>query len=209
MMTIEVQVRKGTLTAQRREELGRRLLGSVAGDPGDGKAPESVLATARALTNVLVREEETWVTQGDEPRYLVRLTVPGSWQSKEFTEYMIAAVTEAVAATEDDPGRLYREPHCQVQVVGLKEHAVGTLGRVTTATDITRLITDGYRASADQREPAPGTAIDPVCGMTVDLATATITLEHDGTLYAFCAPVCKKVFSEDRAGGARRGSGGA
>ena len=33
------------------------------------------------------------------------------------------------------------------------------------------------------------TAIDPVCGMTVDLATATITLDHDGTSYAFCAPV--------------------
>jgi YHS domain-containing protein len=87
-----------------------------------------------------------------------------------------------------------------VQIVGLKEHSVGTLGRVTTATEITRLMTDGYRLSGAQREAAPGTAIDPVCSMTVDLATATITLEHDGTLYAFCAPVCKKVFSEELAG---------
>jgi hypothetical protein len=37
--------------------------------------------------------------------------------------------------------------------------------------------------------------------MAVDLATATITLDHDGTRYAFCAPVCKKVFSEELAAG--------
>lgn len=201
MMTIEVHTRTGTLTAARREELGRRLLGSITGEAGDDGAPASVLEMARTLTNVLVREEETWVTNGDEPRYLVRLTVPGSWHSKEFNAYMVNAVTEAVAAMEDDPGRLYREPHCQVQVVGLKEHAVGTLGRVMTATGITRLITDDYRTSGERPEAAPGTAIDPVCGMTVELETATITLEHDGTLYAFCAPVCKKVFTEELAAG--------
>ncbi|MFC4856373.1 hypothetical protein [Actinophytocola glycyrrhizae] len=201
MITIEVHVRKGTLTAARREELGRALLGSVTGGAGEEDAPAVVLDTARTLTNVLVREEETWVTHGDQPRYLVRVTVPGSWHGKEFNTYMITAVTEAIAATEDDPGRLYREPHCQVQVVGLKEHAVGTLGKAMTATGITRLITDGYRTAGDRREAAPGTAIDPVCGMTVDLATATITLEHDDTLYAFCAPVCKKVFTEELAAG--------
>lgn len=197
MMTIEVLVRKGTTTAAQRAALGRALLTGLITEDG---APDAVLDKARALTNVLVHEPDVWVTADDAPRYLVRMVVPGSWHSKDFGAYMIPRITEIIAATEPDPGRLYREPHCQVQIIGLKEHALGTLGRVTTATDITRLITDDYRTSGDQREAAPGTAIDPVCGMTVDLATATITLERDGTLYAFCAPVCKKVFSEEPAG---------
>jgi YHS domain-containing protein len=194
MMTIEVRTRPGTLTPERREELGRRLLTELIAEES---APESVLDAARALTNVLVHEPATWVTNGDEPRYLVRVTVPGAWLGKDFGAHMIPRITALVAAFEDDPERLLREPHCQVQLVGLKEHAVGTLGRVTTSTDITRLMTEDYRTSTDQPEPAPGTAIDPVCGMTVNLATATITLEHEGTRYAFCAPVCRKVFIEE------------
>lgn len=197
MMTIEVLVRKGATTAAQRTALGNALLTGLITEDG---APDAVIGKARALTNVLVHEPEVWVTADDAPRYLVRMIVPGSWHSKDFGAYMIPRITEVIAATEPDPGRLYREPHCQVQIIGLKEHAVGTLGLVTTATDITRLITDDYRASGDQREAAPGTVIDPVCGMAVDLATATITLERDGTLYAFCAPVCKKVFSEEAAG---------
>ncbi|GAB1514589.1 YHS domain-containing protein [Actinophytocola sp. KF-1] len=197
-MTVEVFTRPGTFTAAEREHLGQALLTGLLTEEG---APEAVLAKARALTNVLVHEPATWVTNGDEPRYLVRLTVPGSWLGTSFGEHMIPKVTEVIAATEADAGRLYREPHCQVQIVGLKEHAVGTLGRVTTATDITRLMTDDYRAAGEQRDAAPGTAIDPVCGMAVDLATAAITLDHDGTRYAFCAPVCKKVFSEELAAG--------
>jgi YHS domain-containing protein len=198
MMTIEVFTRPGTFTAAQRERLATTLLTELMAEES---APEAVLAKARALTNVLVHEPATWVTNGDEPRYLVRLTVPGAWNTRNFGEHMIPKITATIAATEADAGRLYREPHCQVQIVGLKEHAVGTLGRPATATGITRLMTDDYRASGEQAEAAPGTAIDPVCGMTVDLATATLTLEHDGTLYAFCAPVCKKVFSEELAAG--------
>jgi YHS domain-containing protein len=194
MMTVEVFTPPGTFTAAQRERLGRALLTGLLAEES---APEAVLAKARAMTNVLFHEPATWVTNGDEPRYLVRLTVPGSWNGKEFGARMIPRITEAIAATETDAGRLYREPHCQVQVVGLKDHAVGTLGRVTTAADITRLMTDDYRASGERQDAAPGTAIDPVCGMAVDLATATLTLEHNGTLYAFCAPVCKKVFSDE------------
>lgn len=195
MMTVEVLTRPGTLTAEQREELGRQLLTELIAEES---APEAVLDGARTLTNVLLHEPSTWVTRGDEPRYLVRVTVPGSWNTKDFGAYLIPRITAIVAAVEDDPERLLREPHCQVQIVGLKEHAVGTLGRVTTSTDITRLMTEEYRTSGVRQEAAPGTAIDPVCGMTVDLATATLTLEHDGTLYAFCAPVCRKVFSEER-----------
>jgi YHS domain-containing protein len=40
-------------------------------------------------------------------------------------------------------------------------------------------------------------AKDPVCGMTVDPATASRTSEYEGQTYFFCAPACKKAFEAD------------
>ena len=40
-------------------------------------------------------------------------------------------------------------------------------------------------------------AIDPVCGMTVDEATAPAKTEHGGRTYYFCAPGCKRRFEAD------------
>lgn len=41
--------------------------------------------------------------------------------------------------------------------------------------------------------------LDPVCFMTVDLATTRHTVVHEGRTYAFCAPACKKLFVADPA----------
>ncbi len=40
-------------------------------------------------------------------------------------------------------------------------------------------------------------AIDPVCLMEVDEATAKWTSEYGGKMYYFCAPGCKVSFDED------------
>ena len=46
-----------------------------------------------------------------------------------------------------------------------------------------------------QMTPSPGpAAVDPVCGMTVDPATARAKIEHDGRLYYFCNPSCAHKF---------------
>lgn len=42
-------------------------------------------------------------------------------------------------------------------------------------------------------------AIDPVCGMTVDVANARFKTEHQGVTYYFCAPGCQKAFEQDPA----------
>jgi len=42
-------------------------------------------------------------------------------------------------------------------------------------------------------------AVDPVCGMLVETATARFTTVHDGTTYYFCCPACKKKFEKDPA----------
>src|SRR5947209_3375026 len=42
-------------------------------------------------------------------------------------------------------------------------------------------------------------AIDPVCGMTVDPATASASLVHDGHTYYFCNPSCRTKFQANPA----------
>jgi xanthine dehydrogenase accessory factor len=48
-----------------------------------------------------------------------------------------------------------------------------------------------------QREPPSGIAIDPVCDMEVDIATAKYMSEYEGQIYYFCAPGCKRSFEKD------------
>lgn len=40
------------------------------------------------------------------------------------------------------------------------------------------------------------TAIDPICGMTVDIATARYTFAHEGTTYYFCCAGCQGSFQK-------------
>jgi xanthine dehydrogenase accessory factor len=41
---------------------------------------------------------------------------------------------------------------------------------------------------------AAATAVDPICGMDVEIATARWTAERDGQTYYFCAPGCRRAF---------------
>ena len=48
----------------------------------------------------------------------------------------------------------------------------------------------------------PERVLDPVCGMTVDVAKAEeagLTLEHEGKTFAFCRPGCLRAFQEEPA----------
>lgn len=45
--------------------------------------------------------------------------------------------------------------------------------------------------------PAPATAVDPVCGMTVDADDSSRPFEHEGTTYYFCCPGCRASFAKD------------
>jgi P-type Cu+ transporter len=50
-------------------------------------------------------------------------------------------------------------------------------------------------ALGDHAAAAAGTAIDPVCGMTVDVATAKHKHEHGGQTWYFCNPRCLEKFA--------------
>ncbi|WOP19888.1 YHS domain-containing protein [Raineyella sp. LH-20] len=53
------------------------------------------------------------------------------------------------------------------------------------------------------------TAVDPVCGMDVEVSPSTPTAEVDARTYYFCAPGCRKAFVKDPASflGEKAGSG--
>ena len=56
-------------------------------------------------------------------------------------------------------------------------------------------------ARAHSRDPGShsATAVDPVCGMTVDVATAKHTHVHQGVQHYFCNPRCRQKFIADPA----------
>lgn len=39
-----------------------------------------------------------------------------------------------------------------------------------------------------------GSAIDPVCGMSVEKSSGTLTAEYRGETYYFCSPGCRSSF---------------
>ncbi len=59
--------------------------------------------------------------------------------------------------------------------------------------------------------PDKTTAIDPVCQMTVNTATAEYRSFHDGNAYYFCSAGCKVSFDKDPGkfiGASNRGEAG-
>ena len=55
----------------------------------------------------------------------------------------------------------------------------------------------GHHHHHEMSSALEGAVKDPVCGMTVDPATAAASYEYDGTEYYFCAVRCKERFAAD------------
>ena len=55
---------------------------------------------------------------------------------------------------------------------------------------------DGLKVQA-RSEDAPEQATDPVCGMSVTIASARQTAEVDGVVYYFCCANCRARFLKD------------
>jgi YHS domain-containing protein len=203
MMFIELFIPKGTLSEEKRRHISERIIAELF---VVDSAPAAVLEAGRAITQVVIHEPDQWNVGGqpiaptEPPRYLVRASVPEAWR-EEMSKHFISLVTRVLAEADKDPQRLYQEPHAWVHIMGVPEGSCGVFSQVMRSTDIIKLITKPFReapeGSLPTEEPAPGTAIDPICGMAVPLTGTAITLEHNGTLYAFCSHGCRVVFAEE------------
>jgi xanthine dehydrogenase accessory factor len=56
-------------------------------------------------------------------------------------------------------------------------------------------LAENARYSTSEKQQ-PTEAVDPVCGMTVEIATAHFTSEYNGKAYYFCAAGCKRSFDK-------------
>ncbi|MGH3710868.1 MAG: XdhC family protein [Pseudonocardiaceae bacterium] len=75
--------------------------------------------------------------------------------------------------------------------VSHREIAVGVLAELVQLRAAGEL-GKGVRPELPEREIVE--AIDPVCGMTVEVTSARHKVEHDGTMYYFCCAGCVKAF---------------
>lgn len=208
MLLIEIHVPRGVFSEEERQELGQRLIDTLMVE--DESHAIEVLDAQRSITQVLVHEPVTWVLgsrpaadPAAPPRYLVRVTVPGSWR-KEVSDYLPEIITDVLAETERaagrDPERVRREPHAVILVEGISEGGIGIFGKSMGSLELSEFISREYRhstAGGEAPAPAEGKLIDPVCGMSVDLDESALTLEFEGTLYGFCHGLCRRTFADE------------
>ncbi|MFE7856947.1 hypothetical protein [Streptomyces sp. NPDC057403] len=204
MIVIELFAPPGVLDQAQRQRLGKRMIDALM-STGDAHA-RSVMDSAHALTQVLIHEPAAWITgdrhhadPADPPRYLVRVSAPAAWR-KEMSAHAIERLTQALAECEAEAGRPYDEHHVLVHVVGIAEGSLGMGGRPMGSLDLIRHITAPHRDAITHMPTdglPPGTVIDPVCGMTVDLGSTDLVLELDGILHGFCNGQCRRIFADD------------
>jgi xanthine dehydrogenase accessory factor len=70
---------------------------------------------------------------------------------------------------------------------------------VAVLAELVSLRARGVFRPAVHRTAVPVEAIDPVCGMTVDVGTTHHRYAHEGRTYYFCAAGCRRQFEKDPA----------
>jgi YHS domain-containing protein len=204
MILLEILATPGALTRQQRDQLGERLLAELTNHDG---MPPDMQTASQALWHVLVSEPHTWVTRGgantphERPKYFVRLTVPSGSHplTHEVRDDYISRIS-AVLSAPTPHGDVHGQADVVVHIIELPDGSFGTFGRAMTTADVVELITAGRSAAgAAPVETGAHTAVDPVCGMTVDLTAADpVLLAVDGSRWAFCGKACRDVFAARR-----------
>ncbi len=135
-------------------------------------------------------------TQGhyDEPAMVAALATPAAFIGLVASGKRASSVLEALRAEgvdEESLARVRAPAGLDLGHTSHEEVAVAVLAELVA-----------LRAASGAAAPAvvlPEAAIDPVCGMEVDPATARFSAEHEGITYWFCAAGCHRRFEEDPA----------
>jgi xanthine dehydrogenase accessory factor len=127
-------------------------------------------------------EEGLLAVIGTRPKYL------GLVASKKKSEALFEYV-RTTGASDEDIAVITSPAGLEIGSETLPEIALSIMAEITRVR----------RTSSEQHEPQQepqATAIDPICGMTVDIATAKYTSVADGKTFYFCCLRCKETFEQ-------------
>jgi xanthine dehydrogenase accessory factor len=147
------------------------------GEPIEVPAGVGVVGSVERLREINVDEATSIVvaTQGhyDEPALEAALATPASYIG------LVASARRVDAPAGIDLGRIeHREIAVAVMAKLVQLRAAGAIGGTTNTVSI------------------PTTAIDPVCEMEVEVATAKFTAQFKDETFYFCCPACKNLFEK-------------
>ncbi|HLU30693.1 MAG TPA: XdhC family protein [Acidimicrobiia bacterium] len=131
-------------------------------------------------------------TQGhyDEPAVEAALATPARYVGLVASEKRAASVRawlQERGVSAEAMARLRSPAGMDLGPVSHEEIAVAILAELVALR-----AAGGFTETVTVEEPE--TAIDPVCEMTVDIATAQFKTEHEGKTYYFCAAGCQRAF---------------
>jgi xanthine dehydrogenase accessory factor len=155
--------------------LGNAMGYSVVGDPRQSDVPLYAVVAAMGEGD----EEAIRAALALQPDYLGVVA-----SSKRFAQMRETLLAQGVSAEALDA------IHCPA---GVK---IGARAPEEIALSILAEIVEQRRSEkpAEAEKPAPLSAIDPICGMTVEIATARHTAEHAGRTWYFCCGGCRTRF---------------
>lgn len=149
-------------------------------------------ASLTARNYVIIATMNTY----DEEAAQVALESEASFVGVVASQKRMAALRDTLrerGVAEERLARLQRPKGLAGPALGPSEIAFSVMADLLDAR--------GRRVGMDleQAPSARAEAIDPICGMTVEIATARYTSQRDGETFYFCCAGCKKTFERESA----------
>jgi xanthine dehydrogenase accessory factor len=148
------------------------------------------------LSGVGPRSAVVVATQGhyDEPAVQAALQTPAAYVGLVASEKRASALREWLRGEGLDDDRLARlRAPAGLDLGATQHHEIA----VAVLAELVALRSSGAGVGAPIEVALPQQAVDPVCGMTVDVATARFTSRVGEDVVYFCAAGCQRAYEAD------------